>query len=64
MFKRFGFISGMYVYHMHTWYLQRPEEGVDPLELKLPVGGSQPTGAGNQEGEESSLCVLSKSLLR
>jgi len=28
------------VYHMHSWYLQRSEEGVlDPLELELQVVG-------------------------
>lgn len=48
----------MDVYHRHIWYPQRPEEGVNALELELQAGVRQPMGAGNQEEEESSLCVL------
>lgn len=30
-------LTHMYVYHMHAWYLQRPEEGVGALELDYKV---------------------------
>lgn len=38
----------MYVYCRHAWYPQRPEEGVNPLELELSMVVSHHVGAWNQ----------------
>ena len=35
------------LHQMHTWYLWRPEEGTDPLELELQTIVSHHVGAGN-----------------
>lgn len=37
----------MSVYHLCTWYPQRPEEGVSPLGLELWVVVNHLVGAGN-----------------
>lgn len=38
----------MSIYHVHPWYLQRPEDGSDPLELALLTVVSHCVSTGNR----------------